>query len=341
MRFSPRSFLAISAFVLGMSAATARAQITVFYEDFSTNNQGWTLGPEWQIGPATASGAWSGGTFGDPGSDADGVPGGGVAGVVLGGNCTTGVHADYNLESPIIPLSPGLATFLNFKRWLNSDYPLYITNSISVFDGTNWVAIYVQPNNSTSIQENSWVTYNYDVSAYANAAFQVRFSFNVGSTGAFASPSWNVDNVKIEITGYGQPNTPTASLTIDGNGPLNVGGPWSETIGSTVQLDWLGNPGMPFILAGSVNEGPYVNIAGLGLVGIGTGPTFSDVFIIFDGNSFPGSLYATIGPVGTAAMTLNTYGIPSGLSFYLQGLVGDFAGPVPFVFTASHHVTKL
>lgn len=339
MRFSSKALLTLTALVA--FAAAAGAQVNMFYEDFSNNNNGWTLGPEWAIGPATASGAWTGGSFGDPGSDADGVPGGGVAGVVLGGNCSTTVHAAYDLDSPVIPLAPGFVTLLSFKRWLNSDYPPYVTHSISVFDGASWVVIYTQPNNYSSVQENSWSTQLYDVSAYANANFQVRFSITVGSAGAFASPSWNIDNLSIDITGYGQANTATASLAVDGVGALNIAGPWTESLGSSTVLDWQGNPGMPYILAASVNEGPYINLAGLGLIGIGTAPTFADVFIIFDGTSFPASLFATIGATGTASMTITTNGLPSGASFYIQGLVADFAGPVPFVFTASHHVTKL
>ena len=75
----PTSCLPTLGLVLCCALPAAAQQY--FYERFENNNAGWTLGPEWEIGPATASPR---GTFGcafpDPGSDADGIAGGALPG---------------------------------------------------------------------------------------------------------------------------------------------------------------------------------------------------------------------------------------------------------------------
>src|SRR5262245_66536003 len=59
-----------------------------FTEPFNNNSAGWTLGPEWAIGPATPS---SGQVYNgpDPAYDAYGVTGGGLGGLVIGGHGQT------------------------------------------------------------------------------------------------------------------------------------------------------------------------------------------------------------------------------------------------------------
>ena len=85
-----------------------------FSENFNSNSAGWTLGPEWAIGAATASGgqAYNGP---DPSYDATGTTGGGVAGVVIGGNASTAaLHPYYYLTSPVINIQGVPSAFLNF-----------------------------------------------------------------------------------------------------------------------------------------------------------------------------------------------------------------------------------
>lgn len=89
-----RSFPILCALLACVALAPAQ---TYFFETFDDNSNGWTLGTEWGIGPAMAS---TGSGNPDPDTDAAGVLGGGVAGVVIGGNATTTQHDFYWIESP-------------------------------------------------------------------------------------------------------------------------------------------------------------------------------------------------------------------------------------------------
>lgn len=317
---------------------------TRFADKFSNGNaRGWTMDTDWQIGGAITGPAWACSNFGDPGSDADGVAGGGIAGVLIGGNTDPTIqHADYSLTSPIIHLTPGKPATLSFSRWLGCDYSPFMTSTVSVFNGASWHTIYFSP--SYCLADSAWTPITFDVTAYANPNFRFRFSYAILNAGSYASPSWNIDNVSLSQS-FGQSNTAAASLTVNGTGPVGGGGPFAENITNAggLNLIWNGTPNMPVILAGSINEGSHSDLSGLGLIGIGTAPTYSDVFVIFDGLSFPGSLYATLDSTGLNTMSLSTAGIPLGSEFFIQGLVGQFTtgSPAPFTFTAAHKLTKL
>ena len=176
---------------------TSQQQTIYFEENFADNSKGWVLGTEWQIGPAKAS---SGEGYGgpDPGLDNSVTNDNGVAGVVIGGNAaTTATHGWYWLESPTIDLSAATGTaWLQFRRWLNSDYTPYMQNAVEVWDGNSWVQVWVT-GSSAGIQDSAWELVKYDIGQYKNNAFKVRFGFLVGSTGVFTVSSWNVDDVLI------------------------------------------------------------------------------------------------------------------------------------------------
>src|SRR4029453_12438973 len=107
---------------------------TLFSDEFASNAAGWSLGPGWQIKPAGASAGHQYG-FGDPATDATPSGNNGVAGVFVGGNATTALHGYYYLTSPIINTGASQnPVTLSFKRFLNSDYPPYMTNSVEVFN---------------------------------------------------------------------------------------------------------------------------------------------------------------------------------------------------------------
>ncbi len=168
----------------------------LFTEDFSDNSAGWTLGSEWQIGPAMSSAGQSAGNP-DPGLDHTPTGDNGVAGVVIGGNASTTVHPYYFLTSPTIDLSgQGSNLSLEFYRWLNSDYTPYMQNTIEVFDGTSWQPIW-QTGPQPGVQDSAWTFQTFDISSYANSNFQARFGFNVGSSGVYTVSSWNLDDVGI------------------------------------------------------------------------------------------------------------------------------------------------
>jgi hypothetical protein len=174
--------------------------IVYFSEDFSDNAAGWTLDEEWQIGTALAS---SGGVFGsDPASDHSPTGDNGVAGVVIGGNALASLHPYRYLTSPPFDASAGGGTVkFAFYRWLNSDYDPFMHNSVDVWDGAQWVNLWTS-GGAPGVQDSppvgaGWTYVEHDVTAYASAAMQVRFGFDINANGVFTIGSWNVDDVRV------------------------------------------------------------------------------------------------------------------------------------------------
>jgi hypothetical protein len=168
-----------------------------FFDRFNNNLAGWTLDTEWGIGDATAGGGGSGcGGIGDPGTDGDGIAAGGLAGVIIGGNATTGLHPFYFLTSPVINTAGSNLLRLQFNRWLNSDYPGFMQSIVQVWDGASWNTLFAN-SAGQCITEGAWSTQLYDISPYSNPALQVRFGHTVGSAGAYSMSQWNLDNVSI------------------------------------------------------------------------------------------------------------------------------------------------
>ena len=167
-----------------------------FTDDFSTGNtKGWTLGPEWAIGPAAVSTGHSTG-YPDPTEDHTPTGDNNVAGVVLGGNASTSsLHGYHYLTSPVIDVSAAPSLYIELWRWLNSDYTPYMNNVIEVFNGSTWVLVW--QSGSTGIQDNAWKKQSYDVSGYKNPQFQFRIGFNINSGGVYTMSQWNVDDVVI------------------------------------------------------------------------------------------------------------------------------------------------
>ncbi len=172
-------------------------QVIHFQDDFANNSQGWTLGTEWQIGPATLS---SGESYGNPDPATDHTPtsDNGVAGVVIGGNAGTTLHTSfYYLTSPPFDVSGVTGTlWLGFYRWLNSDYTPFMQNHVQVYDGAQWVTLW-ESGGSPGVQDNAWVQQAFDLGAYKSNQMQIRFGFNVDSTGVYTVSQWNVDDVVV------------------------------------------------------------------------------------------------------------------------------------------------
>ncbi len=178
---------------------------TVYFVDTFANldAQGWVLDTEWQIGQTKESsgGNTCCGFTTDPGTDQTGD--GQVAGVQLGGNATVTLpdptHPFYYLTSPVIntQAAPG-ALFLTFYRWLNSDYPPFMTNVIDVSTdgGANWNTIWISAPN-VPIGDSSWTFIAHDIAPYKSETMQFRFGFNIGQEGVYIIGSWNIDNVKV------------------------------------------------------------------------------------------------------------------------------------------------
>lgn len=223
---------------------------TSFADDFSPHPinpaNPWIVGPEWQFGYATASGGHSYGGP-DPGYDCRRTPGssgGGVLGVVIGGNAAPVAHGFSFATTPVIPLpSGGLRHILSFQRWLNSDFAPYMVNVVDAWNGSAWANLWTS-GGDPGLQDSRWTFQSFDVSAHANAGFRVRFGFATQS-GVFTVSSWNIDDLVV-TTFAATPPVPTLFLYTPGApGTIGVrnyrctGGPVAFTAFTT-------NPGAPF-----------------------------------------------------------------------------------------------
>ncbi|MEJ7729745.1 MAG: hypothetical protein WKG00_11050 [Polyangiaceae bacterium] len=166
--------------------------VSYFSDSFASNAAGWVFDTDWQIGPAAAS---SGGTLGpDPAMDHTPTADNGVAGVLIGGITLQVVHPFYYITSPVIDVSaaPG-QVYLEFWRWLNSDYTPYMQNTVDVWNGVAWVNIW-SSGPSPAIQDTAWTKFTYDLTAHKNAGMKVRFGYTVLQSGVYAVSSWNIDD---------------------------------------------------------------------------------------------------------------------------------------------------
>ncbi len=194
---------------VGVSCRLAASPV-LFFDDFSTD-QGWSYGTEWSRGSATASSGHSWGNP-DPALDYSASADNYVAGAMIGGNVSTSLHSFYFLTSPVINAAATAALELRFRRWLNSDYLGYMESVVEVYDGGSWVQIFTT--GAVGATDAAWVEEIYDVSAYANASFQVRFGHMVGAAGVFLVSGWNIDDVQVaDPSLWTATVTPTATRT--------------------------------------------------------------------------------------------------------------------------------
>jgi len=179
----------------GVCAGGTSSQTIYFQENFADDGGGWSLEPEWEIGSAMMSfGSNPNCGFFDPGTDHSPGVDNGVAGVVIGGNADLALHPFLYLTSPPIDVSaaPGSVN-MGFWRWLNSDYEPYMVNVIEVWDGAAWQVVW-QTGAAPGIADDAWVQQLFDITAYQNAALQVRFGFSIGDDGVYVCSGWNIDD---------------------------------------------------------------------------------------------------------------------------------------------------
>ena len=179
----------------GVCVGMPPANYEVYFSDtFSSNAAGWTLGTEWQIGPAMASFGFPTG-FEDPAMDHTASADNGIAGVVIGGYAAEVIHSMYYLESPTFNGAGAGSVHLQFWRHLNSDYTPYMNNVIEVYNGAKWIKIW--ESGANGIEDSQWMFITHDITAYKNASMKIRFGFDIGSAGVFTVSSWNIDDVVV------------------------------------------------------------------------------------------------------------------------------------------------
>lgn len=177
------------------SCADPNAPGYVLFEDFNDNSAGWTLGPQWQIGPAFGSSCDS-----CPGNDpsTDHTPTGdnGIAGVLIGGCTDSTLHGDYCLTSPPLNTANLATVWLTYWRHLHADYPSYMTSHVQVFNGVSWNQVWTGPE-SQCTNDAAWTQMAHNITAYKAVNMQVRFCFSVGSSGVYSTGGWNLDDILV------------------------------------------------------------------------------------------------------------------------------------------------
>jgi hypothetical protein len=167
----------------------------LFFDDFYTD-KGWDLGPEWDVGPAKASSCSFLG-YEDPAKDYSASDDNYIAGVNIGGCVDSWQHPMRYLTSPEIPVPAGTdSLFLDYWRWLNSDYAPFENNVVEVFDGTSWKLIW-ESGPDVAYSDSEWTYQSHDVSQYAGPGFRVRFGFEIADDWVFAESGWNLDDVRV------------------------------------------------------------------------------------------------------------------------------------------------
>jgi hypothetical protein len=169
------------------------------HETFDGNSQGWTLDSTWSIAPTCANPPAPQKGYPDPTVDHTTSAAGGVAAAYACGNNPPGATSPARYAtSRAVDVSAAASLKLAFYRWLNSDAQGWMTSTVDVFDGSAWVNVYTNPAGSGNIvADSAWTRVEYDVTAYKNTAFRVRFGYAVTATGVYAMSCWNVDDLTL------------------------------------------------------------------------------------------------------------------------------------------------
>ncbi len=194
----------------------AQGQIYLPLETFDTDLGSWTVTDG---GDATGD-SWASGA--GPGN--------------LNGSNTAFVNSDANgngtlmietLTSPTFDTTTGtgyvLLQFEQFFRAYGGD-----SGTVEVWDGSTWQQVLVNTTNSGSIASPD--IQSIDISAYSNAAMQIRFIYNDGNQWAWY---WLIDNVTV-IEGPNCPDPTTLTATNITSGSADLG--WTQN--NTAITSW-------------------------------------------------------------------------------------------------------
>ena len=172
---------------------------TIFEDNFETD-QGWILSGEFERGVPSGSGGTS---YGNP-DPTSAFEGSYVLGVDLTGlgnragdyEPSLGDRA-YQAISPAFDCTNYVNVTLEFERWLNIERNQYDDAYIDVYDGSSWHEVW--HNSTTTIEDNSWTHYSYDISDYADGSNNVKVRFCIGTTDSgWEYSGWNIDDLLID-----------------------------------------------------------------------------------------------------------------------------------------------
>ncbi|MBN2562624.1 MAG: agmatine deiminase family protein [Phycisphaerae bacterium] len=174
------------------------------------SNPGWSTEGQWAFGDPTGDG---GTAHGNPDPD-NGATGAYVYGVNLSGDYSTTVGGPYCLTTGPMDLTGVEDVTLKFQRWLNTDYAPYVHATLEASNnGSDWVPVW--QNGDTDITDSTWSELSYDISSVADGqeTVYIRWSCEIGQTGAYAYSGWNIDDVEI----WGLAADPCAGIAPDGD----------------------------------------------------------------------------------------------------------------------------
>ena len=178
----------------------AGAPHQLFAETFADNAAGWTLGTEWEIGPADAGDCIVGADteYFDPATDHTATADNGLAGADIGGCYAAEVHAPYCLVSPVWDIGGATGSVrLSYWRDLHTDYPTWVYSTVEVFAAGAWVELWAVSDGGY-FNDAGWTYVTHDVTAYKSDDFQVRWCFEVALDNAVSRPGWSIDDVLLE-----------------------------------------------------------------------------------------------------------------------------------------------
>ena len=154
------------------------------------SNPGWSLEGDWAWGSPTGGG-------GDP---VGGDTGSNVIGFALNAEYANGL-GEIHATTPSFDCSEASDTTLRFSRWLGVETSTYDHAYLRVSNdgGSSWTTIYENP--STSFEDTSWQSVEFDISGLADGESDVRLRFTMGTTDSSVTfCGWNIDDVVVEAT---------------------------------------------------------------------------------------------------------------------------------------------
>jgi hypothetical protein len=71
-----------------------------------------------------------------------------------------------------------------------------MTSRVEVWNGGSWNQVWASAANACT-NDTQWTQTSHDVTAYKNADVQVRWCLDIGSSRAFASGGWAIDDITL------------------------------------------------------------------------------------------------------------------------------------------------